>query len=168
MIVKGVALILGVFTVHTVIGYTAPYPFYQLNVIILFLLSFLIRNRKKEALWFGLVLGYCTELFSADYFGVRLVALLLSVVIVNWLLEKVFTTQAWYIITVLGFLASVIHRLLFIGLSSATQGFTNLALYTTWPVALGIVVEATINTAGLLLIYSVMSLVWVRANPRYI
>lgn len=164
---KGAISILAIFSWHTVIAYSAPYPIYQLHGIYLFLVWLLINSQKTKALWLGLIFGYMSELFSAEIFGVHTLTLIISLVAVDWLIEKIFTNQTWYIITIIGVVATILYRLIFIGISLASRFFTTLSSYSALTVLESIAVEAAVNTLGLLLVYGVSKFFKKKTNSRY-
>lgn len=168
VLLQGAATILVIFVLHTIIAYNAPYPLREIHTIYLSLLWMIIRNQKTKALWLALVFGYLTEVFSAEVFGVHMATLMASVIVISWTYEKLFTNHAWYIITIVGVYAFLVHRLLYIVISSGTHAFKNLGFYATGNVLAGILVEVAVNTAALIILYAV-SKVWnKRSNPRYI
>lgn len=166
-IIQGALLVSLVFVVHIVIASSTPYPVYQLHVIYLFLVWLLLQNKRKKAVWLGLVLGYLAELFSAQTFGVHSITLITSVILVSWLLQTVFTNHSWYMIAVIGICATLMYRVLFLFFILVSSSFQNVVVYNA-ALASNIAIEIAVNTIGLMLVYGFSKLVVRRANPRYI
>lgn len=161
-------MIFAIFSLHSIVTYVAPYPFHQLNIIYLFLLWLLIRNQKTKALWLGLVFGYLTELFSAEFFGIHMITLLVSLFAASWMLNNVFTNLSWYIITALGFCAVLFYRIVFILMVFGSSLFKNSGGLTLGYWQDTVLIEIVVNTAGLLLVYITTSLIHKRTNQRYV
>ena len=167
-LLHAIASILVIFALHTGVAYSAPYPIYNLHTIYIYLVWLLIHSQKTKAMWLALTLGYLTELFSAETFGVHTITLLISVTVVGWLIEKIFTSHSWYIILIIGLCATLTYRLLFILVSSASHFFKDITSYLTSNTIESAGVEILVNTTGLLLLYGINKLFTKRVNPRYI
>lgn len=168
LLLQGVLTILGIFALHTIVVYAAPYPLFELHTIYIFLIWLLIREQKTRALWLSLVFGYLTELYSSSYFGVQMISLMISVIITSWLIEKIFTNHAWYIIGVLGLCATITHHILYVLVSSAGNGYKTIGVFTSASALQELLIAMMVNTLGLLGLYLLSRLIGKRANPRYI
>lgn len=152
---------------HTAVTYIAPWPFYLLNIINISLFWLLIKGQRTKAFWLAAAFSYLTELFSAEKFGVHIAAVVLSVIIVAWLLQTVFTNLSWYTIFIIGIVGAFIYRFLFVLLVFVSQMFKNVQITSAYFVS-SVLVEIAMNAAGLLVIYFSSRLFNRRSGPKYI
>lgn len=157
-----------IFVAHIAISYLVPAPFNYINLITISLALISLRQNSDQAIWYALVLGFLLELFSADYFGVTMAALVVSVMVLSWLLRTVFTNYSWYMIFLTGFLFVVVYQSLQIMFRIGTEIVLRKPVYFTSAVGKEILLEALINTFILTVVYLIASSVSKRHSPRYI
>lgn len=87
-------------------------PVSSLNIILSLIIFFAIILNYKKSLWYAFGAGLFIELFSGYAFGITTLALILTVVIVNWLFNNFFTNRSFYSLMILGFIATIVYNLL--------------------------------------------------------
>jgi len=90
-----------------------PYPFSQINVAFLLLLSFLLWKESGIVVWMSFAFHFFLELFTASAFGIVLFSGTMTMLIVFWLYQFVITNRSWYATLFLSVLALVVYRILF-------------------------------------------------------
>lgn len=161
-------LVSGIFAIHIAGNYLIPAPFNYVNVILIFLAWVTFRQNSNQPVWFALVFGFLIELFSADHFGISMAAMVVSVVILNWLLRTVFTNYSWYMILCTSFLFIVTYQVGLIVLRIMADIVLRQPLYFTSAVITEIAIEAVANAIILAFIYLVATGASKRYSPRYI
>lgn len=91
---------------------TWPKPVSSLNIILSLVIFFAVILNYKKGLWYAFGVGLFIELFSGYIFGVTTLALILTVVAINWLFNNFFTNRSFYSLMILGFIATIIYNLL--------------------------------------------------------
>jgi len=94
---------------------TWPQPVSSLNIILSLVIFLAIIINYHKSLWIAFGAGLFLELFSGYYFGITTLALLLTVIIVNFLFSNFFTNRSFYSLMILGFVATVIYNLIIAG-----------------------------------------------------
>lgn len=91
---------------------TWPKPVSSLNIILSLVIFFAIILNYKKSLWYAFGAGLFVELFSGYGFGITTLALILTVIIINFLFNNFFTNRSFYSLMILGFIATIIYNLL--------------------------------------------------------
>jgi hypothetical protein len=102
-----------VLTIILQIAFISGLPFWlkNLNFIIVVLVMILGFSGLKTALWWTVSLGFLIEIYSFMPFGINLIALLATILAVNFLLINFFTDRSLYALLALTFFASVVFKI---------------------------------------------------------
>ncbi len=105
-------LILGIIQVSFLT--TWPEPINGLNLILSLAIFLTIISRYRQALWLAVGGGLFLELFSFKIFGLTVLSLFLTVVIINFLFTNFFANYSFFSLTVLGVIGNLSNILLII------------------------------------------------------
>lgn len=153
---------------NTVIGYLLPFPFNQINLIFIYVVWLNVNNSSGRVLRIALLLSFFTELFSSSPFGFSTLALLLSLIVLQWFLNNIFTNHSWYVVMITGGISLIGYRLLFFVLLIIAHVFSpKLMAFDIIPWT-NITIEALMSALGLTLFYGGTTLILKRFNPKYI
>ena len=127
-------IILGIVQVSFLTTWSRPVN--SLNLILSLIIFLVAINRYRQGLWWAFGAGCFLELYSFDFSGLTTLALIITVVIVNFLFNNFFTNYSFYSLTISGLMGTLIYNLLiflvdelFILLGIATQGIVSAALF---------------------------------------
>lgn len=144
-----------------------PFPFDHINVIILFLLWFIILSNNSTAIWLILLLSWLTELLSTTPFGVNLIALIATLLITSWLLTHVLTNRSIYLVWLLALLGLVIYRSIFFILLICLN-FLMLSFDLNKEIMMDIIWEIILTSATSGIFYLFSYKLIKKINPSYI
>jgi hypothetical protein len=86
---------------------TFPAPINSLQLLLSIVIFMTVIGAYRTGLWWAWGGGLLLELFSPHFFGIQLLALVLSVVGVHYLFINLFTNYSFYSVTVLSIVGSV-------------------------------------------------------------
>jgi hypothetical protein len=150
-IISLIIQLLAVFTLHSLVLYLFPFPFDRINILLIFLMWKMLKNPGDAVYWFALALGFCIELFNAEFFGLTTLALFVSIGATRFLLESVLTNQSWYMVGTVTFAFVALFRLLVIFFTWCSAIITRASWHGTAGVLEAISIDAAI-TAGIMMV----------------
>jgi hypothetical protein len=168
-IISLIVQLLAVFTLHSLVLYLFPFPFGRINVLLIFLMWKMLKTPGSDTVyWFAIVLGFCIELFNAEFFGLTTLALLTSIGATRFLLETVLTNQSWYMVGTVTFAFVALFRLLVIFFTWCSAVVTRASWHGTAGVLEAVALDAAITAGVMMLGYICVQLVSSRrATERY-
>jgi len=112
--------ILGFLSVALQMGLVAtwgqPFSLINITLIVAVLLFFFLKNRRD--LFFLIIwVGFLAELFSSNFFGVHLLALLLTFFIITLISSNFLTNKTLVVLLVLSFFVFIFYNLIFVFLN---------------------------------------------------
>jgi rod shape-determining protein MreD len=103
-----------------------PYPFNAVNLVIISLVFVLLFADWRSALWWSFGLGLMLDLYSFAPFGINLLGLAGTLLIVNFLLTNFLTNRSLYSVLILNTVAYLVYEIiiyaLYFGLVFLTGG----------------------------------------------
>lgn len=94
---------------------TWPLPISNLNLILSLIIFLAVIIDYHKGLWWALGGGLFLELYSGSVFGLTTLSLLLTVIGINFLFNNFFTNRSFYSLMILGFIATFIYNLSWLG-----------------------------------------------------
>jgi hypothetical protein len=167
-VIKLVIIIFLIFIIHISVSNILPFPFNHINIayIALFYLIFFSKNEKN--IWYFLPLTFLLELFTPIPFGITSFSLFFTIIVINWLINNLFTSTSIPFVSVLFAGGLIIYRVIFLSLSYFINYFflgENLDL-TGWVVNIGM--EVGLTSAVAIVFYSILILLGKKLNPKYL
>lgn len=144
-----------------------PYPFDHINVIILSLLWLIILTNDSTIVWLILLLTWLIELLSATPFGIDIVAIMTTLLIMNWLLTHILTNRSIYLTFILTLLGLIIYRSVFsilLAIGNFILPSFNLNRETAITMILEIILTGLVGGICYLLSYKLIR----KINPSYV
>jgi len=109
---KYLVIIFLIVIIHIFIVNFLPYPFNNINFFLLSLLLLLLLNNKNIS-WLVLTVSFLIELFTGTPFGVTIISVYASFLLINWFLKNIFTNRSVYIIFLSSLMSVIIFRIFF-------------------------------------------------------
>jgi len=103
-------LILGIIQVSFLS--TWPWPVSSLNLILSLIIFYAVINGYEKSLWLAFGSGLFLEVYSGLYFGVTVLSLMLTVIIINVLFNNFFTNRSYYSLMILGIIGTAAYNLI--------------------------------------------------------
>lgn len=150
-----ISALFGIFFLQSGVNYFLPYPFNQINSAYIILTWFYIYKNKTEWLWVALGTSVLMEIYSSHPFGVMTAAILLSLILVQFMFNVIFTNFSWINVFFLGFLIFIVHKMILIGILFMTNLFNKQVIkiealdFYVW------IMEAIINAMIFLIVYAI-------------
>jgi len=91
---------------------TWPAPVGGLNLILSLVIFLTASNYYKKGLWWAFGGGLFLDLFAIKLFGLSVISLLLTAVLINFLFKNFFTNYSFYSLTVLGVIGTMSYNLM--------------------------------------------------------
>ncbi|HLC89504.1 MAG TPA: hypothetical protein VJG65_00930 [Patescibacteria group bacterium] len=111
----GLLLILAIFQVSFLS--VLPLPINSFNLILSLVVFVTIIISYQKGLWWALGGGLFLEFYRASFFGLATISLILTVIIINFLFNNLFTNRSLYTLLILGFFATICESVLAVILS---------------------------------------------------
>jgi len=126
---------LGIFQVSFLT--TWPWPVSSLNLILSLIIFLAVIISYPRALGWAFGCGLFLELYSGVFFGLTTLALILTVIAINFLFNNFFTNRSKYSLLIIGFLGTLIYNLIFL-LGAAAAYYFNFfrreGLFDLWSI----------------------------------
>ena len=90
---------------------TWPAPVSSLNLIFTLVIFFTVIISYRRGLIWGLGGGLFLELYSGSIFGANVLALMLTVIYINFLFSNLFTNRSLYSLLIFGFIGTISYNL---------------------------------------------------------
>lgn len=87
-----------------------PYPVNSVNLLLSLVVFLAIIVNYERGLWWTLGSGLFLELYTGTLFGITTLAMLLTVIAVNFLFNNFFTNRSFYSLMILGFVATIVYN----------------------------------------------------------
>ncbi|MSU75291.1 MAG: hypothetical protein EXS55_02145 [Candidatus Magasanikbacteria bacterium] len=163
-------LVVVITMIHFIVITFTSSPWNSIHLILASLFCLLIITAQKpiSALAMALIFGFCVELFASTPFGLVSFALLISVIVVSFLLNTIFTNRSILIVFFSGVVGTASYYII-LTIGIMTQAFfykTNFIVTTEFVERAGISILTT--SLFFIISYSFISRFTRRLNPRYI
>lgn len=156
---KIIFLSLAVVMCHLLVISILPYPFNQINIILVFLILLLTIKNQTDILWLAVIIGFLTEPFVAISFGISTLTLTLGIWIAYWLYNNIFIHHSVFLIIVLSALTVFIYRLLFFIIMSGANIIKNKNMISliSWPSVVNFLWEICFTVTILTVLYLIIN-----------
>lgn len=159
----------GVFVLQKAMVTMLPYPFHYCNVIIVIIDALILYTKARFVWWLAIGITFFSDLFSSTPFGIVIISLFVSCLVIQWLLDTVFTNRSWAMVAVIGLFSVTVYRLIFFILLVIVNSFflkrPNLYDFKT----LGAVSwEVLLTTILLVVVYSVIIIFSKRFKAHFV
>ncbi|MBH41646.1 MAG: hypothetical protein CL685_02950 [Candidatus Magasanikbacteria bacterium] len=114
LLIRKIVFIILSFILYLFVLYLFPYPFSLINVFFAIATMHLFLNESFAVVWYILLVHFFVELYSTQPFGVIVFSAVISVLIMLWLYQHVFTNKSWYTAAGLVFCTLLIFRILYL------------------------------------------------------
>ncbi len=145
--------VLLILVAHIFIINFLPYPYNHLNTVFGLLLFFLIIKPSRQIIWLAIILSYFLELLSGVPFGIGQVALIVSLLFINWFQLNILTNRSAYIVFISAIIGMVFYRTLFFTLLIVHNYFFNNLLLPGKEVFVDIFWEVLFSALEVFLLY---------------
>lgn len=163
-----ITLALAIFIVHIAIANILPPPWNKINLILLASIWLLIFRDNFNFIYYAFALSILSEFFHSTPFGLNTAALIITVIIFDWLLLNLLTNRFFLIVTVAGTLSVVVYRLITLILIYIWNIFSDGSVLLGESFYLDLLWESAVNGAVLTIAYLVPILFFKKLNPRYL
>jgi hypothetical protein len=165
-LVKFIIGTLGVALLTLIAAELLPWPLLVINFpLVLFLLVFLL---DREFYWPAILAAVIfLEPFCLSPFGVNSWSFLLTIIFSAWIGRVVITNRSLYSVLALGVIGSSIRQVLFFLVVTIINFFSRLPIYP-WPPIGELLMEISLNTLALSILYYSLILVAKSLRPNYI
>ncbi|MBU1165101.1 hypothetical protein KKA15_06115 [Patescibacteria group bacterium] len=102
------------------------FPYNNLNLILALVIFLTVLIDYKKALLLSMILGIFLEIYSPLFFGITVLTLLLTTIIINLLFIHLFTNRTFFSLLVLTFAGVATYNILILLFSYITFFFNNL------------------------------------------
>ena len=140
---------------HLLVISILPYPFNQINIILIFLILLLTIKNQTDILWLAIIIGFLTEPFVTISFGINTLTLTLGIWIAYWLYNNIFIHHSIFLVIILSALTVFIYRILFfiitIGVNIVKN--KNIASLVSWSLAVNFLWEICFTVTALAVLY---------------
>jgi len=104
------------------------FPYFNINLILSLVIFFAVIVDYQKAMFVGLATGLLLELYSPLFFGVIVLSLLLTTIVINSLFVHLFTNRTFFSLLSLTLVGVVAYNVIILLLSNVTF-YLNNALY---------------------------------------
>ncbi|MFA6409969.1 MAG: hypothetical protein WCW26_00120 [Candidatus Buchananbacteria bacterium] len=115
-------LVIGIFQVSLLT--TWPEPVSSLNLILTLVIFLTVIVNYEKGLWLALGGGLFLELYSASFFGITTLSLVLTAMLINFLFGNLFTNRSLYSLMILGYIGTLSYNLAILFFNSVALVFT--------------------------------------------
>lgn len=139
-----------------------------LNLILIIFIFLSCLNPKEPLIRWAIYSFFIIDLFNPTPFGQQSFSLFISLLTTNWLLLNVFTDRSFYMVLLSGFFATIIYRLFYICLSYFSLVIHGVYKQEVFFSVKELLINASVNTAALGIIYAISWLFLRRLHPQYV
>jgi len=146
-----------------------PLGLANLNLIIVCLIFILSFGGLDRALWSALTLGFLLDVFSFSYFGLYIVCLALTVLVVHFLLNNFFTNRSLYSVLALVALATLVYEICLFASDYIISLFNNIDLLVgSGDFWLGQLIQLGLNCFLAILLFYAFHFLSRRLSPAFL
>ena len=116
LIIRSLIFIFSFIVLHALSANFLSYPFNLINIFA-FLFIFDTFFYKTPRIIIFLIIGFILDIFSNNIFGVNLISIFITCIIMQWLLKNYLFNYHFYIVFISGFLTVVFYRLIYLLMS---------------------------------------------------
>ncbi|EKE07552.1 MAG: hypothetical protein ACD_18C00055G0002 [uncultured bacterium] len=131
-------LIVTVFVLNLYFSYLLPYPFENINLVIVFLIILLSFYGTGSIVWLAFLAGILMDLYSELSFGIFTISLTISFLLVYWLYYEFFANKSIWALATMTLLEVIIFRIFYtiLIIFSNTKIKATLFVYYGWEILL--------------------------------
>ncbi|OIO19548.1 MAG: hypothetical protein COY69_02945 [Candidatus Magasanikbacteria bacterium CG_4_10_14_0_8_um_filter_32_14] len=107
-------LIIFIFILSLYSSFLLPYPFENINLVIIFLIILLGLYGSGNIVWGAFLFGVLMDLYSELYFGIFIFSLTISFLLVYWLYYEFFTNKSVWALATMVALEVIFFRIFYI------------------------------------------------------
>ena len=155
--------------IHVAIIQLLPFPFNQINSILLVVVGLLILTVDIQNLWVSVFFGFLLELLSTIPFGITIAAFVISMTLVYWILTNIFTHRSIYIVFFMGGKGIFTYRAIITTLLVLNNFFhPGTYLLDLGVVGVNLGIEIILTTTALATLYALSHLFVKKLKPEYV
>lgn len=109
-LLSAIGLIIAAVACHLAAAFALTFPYSAINVLIVITSLHILYRQKGSVVWFAFFSFFAIELYSAQPFGLQLLAGTMQTLFVYWLSSYLFTNRSWYAAIALAGAGQVIYR----------------------------------------------------------
>lgn len=87
-------VILSTLYFHFFISYFFPFPWNAVQVFLVTIVLLMIKHQSGTVVWYAFAILFCLDVFSAQVFGLQLVAGTMATMVLYWIYEYFFTNKS--------------------------------------------------------------------------